>query len=231
MKQQPALFTNQAVEVCRSCGGKLLSRRSLSGYQWHWCKLKPSHPYRDVVLCKAKLPCLLDHRMVSVAVSPSNPPGQCGWSQSGLRGGRADGSTWQRPAVTTPASVGRSPEGQTGEKKQNRIVHSKSYEEVLFKILKRHQLQSSGYLYKHVFKVQKTNSQSYVPLFCVSISAALLHFLFHSSLTLPPLSTPLHFHFALQEAVAQLSHYFTQPLHIRAAIACGPAPLWQQTPL
>lgn len=61
-----------------------------------------------------------DHRMVSVAVSPSNPPGPCGWSQSGLRGGRADGSTWQRPTVTAPASAGRSPEGQTETDKRTK---------------------------------------------------------------------------------------------------------------
>ncbi len=61
-----------------------------------------------------------DHRVVSVAVSPSSPPGQCGWFQSGLLGGKADGNTWQRPATTTLASAGRSPEGQKGEETDKR---------------------------------------------------------------------------------------------------------------
>lgn len=51
---------------------------------------------------------------MGAVTSPSNLPGQCGWFQSGLRGGKADGNIWRRSAAATPASAGKSPAGQTG---------------------------------------------------------------------------------------------------------------------
>lgn len=84
--------------------------------------------------------------MAAVAVSPSSPRGRFGWSQSGPRGGRADGSTWQRPGAAAPASAGRLPEGMIGK-----------YKEALCLILKREQLYSSGF--DNLYNVLNFNTQ------------------------------------------------------------------------